>query len=212
MRISLRFPLSGAAVAVSLVALTLGAAAPAQAHEPPKAGSRCAMSGMTQINHGSVYVCTSRTPDSTPRWGTGAKISRSSLTVSDGWAKAADSGMSAAFGAVANPTRKAIRVVGAYSPFSRVVQLHEVVAKAGSMVMQQKSGGFLIPAGGTLDLKPGGSHLMFLKITKPITAGTVVPVTLITADGGLLRVKVLGKVFAGANEDYPAGMSGMPAR
>jgi copper(I)-binding protein len=102
-----------------------------------------------------------------------------------------------------------VRIIGAFSSYAKAVQLHEVVAKDGAMVMQQKAGGFAIPAGGMLELKPGGNHLMFVGITKPITAGMQIPVTLITADGGLLRVKVLAKVYNGANEDYAGGMSGM---
>ena len=133
-------------------------------------------------------------------------MSRAAITLTDGWAKAADSGMSAAFGMVKNPTAKPVRIIGAYSSYAKAVQLHEVVAKDGAMVMQQKAGGFAIPASGMLELKPGGNHLMFLGITKPITAGTQIPVTLITADGGLLRVKVLAKVYNGANETYMSGM------
>ncbi len=79
--------------------------------------------------------------------------------------------MSAAFGMVTNPTAKPVRIIGAYSSYAKAVQLHEVVAKDGAMVMQQKTGGFAIPAGGMLELKPGGNHLMFVGITKPITAG-----------------------------------------
>jgi copper(I)-binding protein len=114
--------------------------------------------------------------------------------------------MSAAFGMVKNPSAQAVRVIGAYSSYAKAVQLHEVVAKDGSMVMQQKAGGFAIPANGMLELKPGGNHLMFVGITKPITAGAQIPVTLITSDGGLLRVKVLAKVYNGANETYMSGM------
>lgn len=201
-------PRLGAATA----ALALGsgiAAAPAHAHEAPKVGSTCAVSGMVEYNHGDVYVCVSRTEGAKPRWGKGTAVSRSQLAIADGWAKAASSGMSAAFGMLKNPTSRPIRVVGATSPYSKVVQLHEVVQEDGSMVMQQKAGGFVIPANGMLELKPGGNHLMFLGIAKPITAGAMIPITLVTADGGLLRTKVLAKVFSGANEDYDGGMSDM---
>jgi hypothetical protein len=196
---------SGAALAATLLAAGI-AAAPAHAHETPKAGSTCALSGMTEVDHGKVYVCVSRTEGAKPRWGAGLPVSRAAVTLTDGWAKAADSGMSAAFGMVKNPTAQAVRVIGAYSSYAKAVQLHEVVAKDGAMVMQQKAGGFAIPASGMLELKPGGNHLMLLGITKPITAGAQIPVTLITADGGLLRVKVLAKVYNGANETYMSGM------
>lgn len=199
---------SGAVLAATLLAAGV-AAAPAHAHETPKLGATCAVSGLTEIDHGKVYVCVSRTEGAKPRWGKGLPVSRAAITLADGWAKAADSGMSAAFGMVRNPSAKAVRIIGAYSSYSKAVQLHEVVAKDGAMVMQQKAGGFAVPANGMLELKPGGNHLMFIGITKPITAGMQVPVTLITADGGLLRVKVLAKVYNGANESYDGGMSDM---
>jgi copper(I)-binding protein len=199
---------SGAALTAALLAAGL-AAAPAQARETPKTGATCALSGMTQIGNGKVYVCVSRTEGVKPRWGKGMPVSRTAITLSDGWAKAADSGMSAAFGMVRNPSGQAVRVIGASSPYAKAVQLHEVVAQDGAMVMQQKAGGFVIPANGMLELKPGGNHLILMGITKPITAGMQIPVTLITADGGLLRVKVLAKVYNGANETYDGGMSGM---
>lgn len=199
------------AVVSAAAALLVGAAlAPAaSAHEPPEPGSSCAMSGMVEDNHGTLYVCSSRTAGAKPTWSKGLPSSRSPLTLTDGWAKAADSGMAAAFGMIKNPTSKPIRVIGVTSPFSTFMQLHEVVTKDGSMVMQQKQGGFVIPAKGMMELKPGGSHLMFMKLTKPITAGTMIPITLITADGGMLKTKVLGKVYAGANEDYDGGMGDM---
>jgi len=210
MRIHLRSAVSRAMLGAAATSLAvLAAAAPAQAHEAPKRGTTCAVSGMTEIVHGRVYVCTAKTAAVKPRWGAGKVISRSPLTVSDGWAKAATTGMSAAFGMVKNPTSMPIRIVGAFSTYSKVVQLHEVVDKDGAMVMQQKTGGFVIPAGGMLELKPGGNHLMFLKITKPIKPGTLVPVTLVTSTGALMRTNVLGKVYNGANEDYSSGSSSM---
>jgi copper(I)-binding protein len=201
----------GAAIGVAVL-LAPAVATPAHAHETPKPGSACAMSGMVLVDHGKVQVCTAKTPMGKPRWSTATPTSASPLKMKDGWAKAAEKGMSAAFGMVSNPTAKPIRIVGATSPYSGVVQLHEVVDKDGSMVMQQKTGGFVIPAGGMLELKPGGNHLMFMDLKKAIKAGTMVPVTLITADGGTMTVKVLGKVYTGANETYngtTGDMSGM---
>lgn len=212
MKHSLRSTLTvGAAVA----ALTAGAAlaptasAAAPAAKAPKYNSTCTISGQTAIVNNKVYVCVSETEGAKPRWGYGARVTRSPLTISDGWAKAADDGTSAAFGMLTNPTDKPITVIGAASPFAKAVQLHEVVMKDGSMVMQQKEGGFTIPANGSIELKPGGNHLMFMGISRKITPGTMVPVKLITDDGGVFRTKVMAKVFAGANETYDGGMSDM---
>ena len=214
--VRMRISMFGAAVGVATLAAA-GLAAPASAHEAPKAGSTCAMSGMTEVVHGTVYVCVNTKAGQKPRWNAGKKVTTTQLTLVDPWAKASKKGtMSAAFGTLKNTTGKPIRVVAAMSPASTVLQLHEVVMKDGSMVMQQKNGGFVIPAGGTLELKPGGNHIMFMDLTKALTAGKTVPVTLITADGGMVTVKPLVKVYNGGNETYDdtsgsdmSGMSGM---
>lgn len=210
-----RFSQSTIAVGAAVAALAAGAAiapaasASAHAAKAPKYNSTCAIAGQTKITGDKVYVCTSETEGAKPRWGYGARVSTSPLTITDGWAKAADDGTSAAFGMLKNPTDKPITVIGAASPFAKAVQLHEVVMKDGSMVMQQKEGGFTIPANGTIELKPGGNHLMFMGISRKITPGTMVPIKLVTHDGGVFRARVMAKVFAGANEDYDGGMSNM---
>ncbi len=213
MKTTIRAVIASAVVAAGLSAATLGAAPAANAAHAtvwtPKAGKACGMSGTARIIEGKAYWCVSASEGATPRWGKGVPVSTARLQLTDGWAKAADTGMSAAFGTLKNTTNKPVRIVAAISPDSTVLQLHEVVSKDGSMVMQQKTGGFMIPAGGSVELKPGGNHIMFMKVTKPVTAGTMVPITLITSDGGLFKTKVLAKVFNGANEDYDGGSSGM---
>jgi copper(I)-binding protein len=210
---TIRTVIAAAAVAAALTVAALGSAPAANATQhtawTPKAGKACGTSGTARIIKGKAYWCVSATEGATPRWGRGVPVSASRLQLADGWAKAADSGMSAAFGMLRNPTDRPVRVVAAISPDSTVLQLHEVVSKDGSMVMQQKTGGFVVPARGSVELKPGGNHIMFMKVTKPVTAGAMVPITLITSDGGLFKTAVLAKVFNGANEDYDGGSSGM---
>lgn len=194
-----------ATVAIAAIAITGMAASPASAHEI-RNGQACEMPGMVHVNRGLTYVCTTNAAGKAV-WGKGLKKSASKLTISDPWAKAADSGMSAAFGTLRNPTAKPITVIAATSPYGSSLQLHEVVTKDGAMVMQRKPGGFTIAPGAMLELRPGGSHLMFMGLRKPITAGALVPMTLIMSDGSQMTFTALGKVFAGANEDYDAGMS-----
>lgn len=209
MNVRTRMLAVGAAVGVAVLAAS-SAASPASAHDAPKVGSTCSMSGMTEVVHGTVYVCRNTVAGAKPRWNAGQKVSTTKLTASDQWAKAAKKGaMSATFGIIKNPTDRPIRIVAAISAASTVLQLHEVVMKDGQMVMQQKNGGFVIPAGGTLELTPGGNHIMFMKLTKNLTAGAQVPVTLVTSDGGLMTFKALVKVYNGGNENYdPSASSG----
>ena len=46
--------------------------------------------------------------------------------------------------------------------------------KNGAMVMSEKPGGFVIPAKGSFELKPGGNHLMFMG-SYPLELGAMTP-------------------------------------
>lgn len=187
-------------VAVSAALAVLMVPVSASAAPAPKPGSTCEMKGAVMASASRTYVC-----QPSGKWSQGLKKSKSPLTTKDMWVKAADSGMTAAFGMITNPTNKDIRIIGATSPqYSSMLQLHEVVmnSESNSMVMQQKDAGFVIPAGKTVMLKPGGDHIMFMGIKKPITAGKTIPVTLIGSNGEQLKFWGLAKVYAGANENY----------
>lgn len=191
------------AAITALAALALSPAPAAWAHQGPKPGTACAMDGMTVVRHAFVYRCVGTDQAHRPVWSTGTATTSTPLTMSDAWAKAARRGqMSAAFGTLRNPSSQPIRVVAALSPASPAIQLHEVVMSDGKMVMQQRVGGFVVPAHGSITLAPGGNHLMLMSLGRTLTAGTTPRLTLVTADGGLVTVRPLVKVFHGGNESY----------
>ena len=199
---------SSAAACVAAALAVSFMSSPAHAASAPKPGASCMMSGESRIVNGRTFVCEQGANAST--WSKGLKRSSSSLQIEDQWVKAAESGMTAAFGVITNPTNKSIRIIGARSPrFAGVMQLHEVAMKDGAMQMMEKEGGFVVPAGGSIELKPGGDHLMFMQMRQPIAAGEMVPIMLITSDGGQLRFTAMGRVFAGANENYDDNGGGM---
>lgn len=126
-----------------------------------------------------------------------------SLSIEDAWVKAADEGMSAAFGTLENDSDADITVVSAESPASTMIELHETVANdAGEMVMQPKEGGFVVPAGDSLELAPGGNHIMLMGLTAPLVAGDDVTFTLVLSDGSTVDVTAPAKDYTGANETY----------
>lgn len=132
-----------------------------------------------------------------------------SVTVDDAWVKAADSGMSAAFGDLTNTGTDDITVVSVTSPASTALELHETVEnESGAMVMREKQDGFTIPAGGELLLEPGGNHIMLMDLTEPLVAGDEVTVTLTFSDDSTLDLTAPVKDYAGANESYEGGEGG----
>ncbi|MCT1829747.1 copper chaperone PCu(A)C [Brevibacterium luteolum] len=136
-----------------------------------------------------------------------AVTAESALTLEDGWVKAVDKdhGMTAVFGTLKNSSDQDIHFTGAESSVAGMAELHETVEdNSGSTKMQEKEGGFVIPAGGELKLEPGGDHIMLMKLKEGIEPGAEVTTTLKT-DAGDLDVTVPAKEFAGAQEEYDQG-------
>lgn len=128
------------------------------------------------------------------------------ISLDNGWVKAAEDGMSAAFGELKNAGETDVTVVSVSSDASGELQLHETVPNdAGEMVMRERDGGFTIPAGGTLTLEPGGNHIMLMGLAHPINAGDEVSFTLTFSDDSTFEFTVPAKEFAGANENYVGG-------
>ena len=81
------------------------------------------------------------------------------------------------------------QLVSASSPVAGEVQLHEMAMEGNVMKMRQVKD-IAVPAGGSVELKPGGLHLMFMNIKAPLTAGESVPVKLKFAKAGEVEVKM----------------------
>lgn len=130
-----------------------------------------------------------------------------SVTMSDAWVKSAEEGMSAAFGVLANSGDNDVTIVSASTEASPMIELHETVeSESGEMMMQQKEGGFVVPAGGSLALEPGGNHIMLMGLVTAIRAGDEVTFVLTFSDGSTLEFTAPGKDFSGANENYESDM------
>ena len=81
------------------------------------------------------------------------------------------------------------QLISASSPVASEVQLHEMSMEGNVMKMRQVKE-VVVPAGGAVELKPGGMHLMFINIKAPLTAGETVPVKLKFAKAGEVEVKM----------------------
>ena len=81
------------------------------------------------------------------------------------------------------------QLLGASSPAAGEVQLHEMAMDGNVMKMRQVKD-IPIPAGGSVELKPGGYHLMFMNLKGPFVAGQTVPVKLKFAKAGEMEIKL----------------------
>lgn len=80
------------------------------------------------------------------------------------------------------------RLLSATSAVAGEVQLHEMAMEGDVMKMRQLNDGIAIPAGETVELKPGGLHLMFFKVSEPFKEGATVNVTLTFEKAGAVDV------------------------
>lgn len=79
-------------------------------------------------------------------------------------------------------------LVSVSSPVAGTVELHEMAMQGQVMRMRKLDGGIAIPAGKTVELTPGGLHLMFMKVKEPFKEGGTVPVTLTFEKAGSVDI------------------------
>ncbi|WBC16458.1 copper chaperone PCu(A)C [Micromonospora sp. WMMA1998] len=131
------------------------------------------------------------------------------LGIRDPWVKAADKGMTAAFGTLVNDGDADVTITGASTEVSPM-ELHEMTMKDGKMVMQAKPGGIVIKARSSATLEPGGDHLMLMNLKQPVKAGDELSFTLTFADGRTQTFTAVAKPFTGAQESYAPGHGESP--
>ena len=111
----------------------------------------------------------------------GATAQAQSVHVSDAWVRSTVAGQKGS-GAFMNLTASAgTRLVGVASPLAGVAEVHEM--KMDGDVMKMRAVPVLdLPAGQTVQLKPGGYHVMLMDLKQTLPRGSTVPLTLFFKD------------------------------
>ncbi len=86
------------------------------------------------------------------------------------------------------------RLVSVSSPVAGVAEVHEMRMEGSTMKMRAVSGGLELPAGKTVELKPGGYHVMLMDLKQPLKAGDTVPLTLVVEGADKQRETIELKV------------------
>ena len=79
------------------------------------------------------------------------------------------------------------RLVAASASVSKEVELH-TMEMDGNVMRMRPIDAIAIPAGGTVELKPGGRHVMFMGLTQTLKAGERFPLTLRFEKAGEVKV------------------------
>jgi copper(I)-binding protein len=82
------------------------------------------------------------------------------------------------------------RLVGGSSPVAGRVEIHSMEIKDGIMNMRPMSDGLEVPAHGTLELAPGGYHLMLMDLKEPFKEGQRISLTLEFENAGTVDVEL----------------------
>lgn len=86
--------------------------------------------------------------------------------------------VSAAYMMIENPGSVAVRLIGASTRAAGMVEIHEVTMENDVMRMRRLENGLDIPAGSSVELKPGGYHVMLMSLTRDFVPGQAISLTL----------------------------------
>jgi periplasmic copper chaperone A len=73
------------------------------------------------------------------------------------------------------------RLIAVATPAAKTAEIHESGMDSGMMRMRPVES-IALPAGRSVELKPGGFHVMLLGVAKPLVPGDIVPLTLTLVD------------------------------
>ena len=112
------------------------------------------------------------------------------IVIDHPWTRAAGAnGNGGGFMNLRNTGAQADRLVSAASPVARVVELHTHV-RDGDVMRMRPVQDIPVGAGETVQLRPGGFHVMLIGLNAPLQQGTRVPLTLRFERAGEVQVEL----------------------
>jgi copper(I)-binding protein len=113
-----------------------------------------------------------------------------SIVVEAPWTRATPGGARVAGGfmVIRNTGTTADRLTGGTFPGAPRVEVHEMATVDGVMRMREVRGGIEIPAGGSVELRPGGYHMMFMELSEQIRTGAPLRGTLVFEKAGTVTI------------------------
>jgi hypothetical protein len=125
------------------------------------------------------------------------------VEVSDAWMRATAPGQKTAAGymIIRNKSAQPERLVGGSSEAAAKLETH-VSIKDGDIVRMREVKGYDIPAKGSFELKPNGSHLMLVDLKRPLKEGDKVPVVLKFEKSGDVKVDFEVRSLVSAHKEH----------
>ena len=124
------------------------------------------------------------------------------VNIENAWSRATPPGAKIAAGYLTiHNAGGADRLVSASSPAAEKVQTH-VSIKDGDVSRMREVKGYAVPANGTLELSPGGSHLMLVNIRAPLKEGDKVALVLRFEKAGEVKTELAVRSLGAAAHDH----------
>lgn len=101
------------------------------------------------------------------------------VKVDKAWARATVQGQKGTGAFMSITASEGTKLVGLSTPVAGVAEVHEMKMEGDVMKMRAVPGGLDLPAGKTVDLKPGGYHVMLMDLKTPLAKDSTVPMTLL---------------------------------
>ena len=133
-----------------------------------------------------------------------AAVLAQSVEVKDAWARATVPGQKATGAFMKLTAKDTVKLVSAASAVAGVVEVHEMKMDGGVMQMRAVPGGLDLPAGKTVELKPGGYHVMLMDLKQALPKDSTIPLTLVFRDAKGTETKTELKLSV--NAMVPAAM------
>lgn len=117
-----------------------------------------------------------------------------SVEVKDAWIRTSVQGQMSTGAFMKITARENMKLVSVSTPVAGVAEVHEMKMEGDVMKMRAVKGGLDLPAGKTVELSPGGYHLMVMDLKAALPKGSTVPFTLVFKDAKGVESKVELKV------------------
>jgi len=104
------------------------------------------------------------------------------VKIEGAWVRTAVEGQSGTGGFMKLTAPAPMKLIAVASPVAKIGEVHEMKMQGSVMKMAQVKDGLALPAGQTVELKPGGYHLMLLDLKQALKADSSVDVTLTFAN------------------------------
>jgi len=117
-------------------------------------------------------------------------VQSQSVQVQGAWVRSTVPGQKASGAFMRLTAATGMRLLSITTPVAGVAQVHQMRLEGDIMKMQALPDGLELPAGKTVELKPGGYHLMLLDLKMPLKKDSSIPMTLVFVDAKGVQSKL----------------------